>query len=130
MSMHPRGVDFVGIAVADIGAAKEFYGGKLGLGYLGDFGERWAEYDAGNVTLALIETDAEGIRQRLAAGPEAAIGVAIAVDDVEAAVAELRREGVPVAVEPTEFSPCFMATVQDPSGNWVWLHQRKDGTAG
>ncbi len=128
--MRVRGVDFVGIAVSDMAAAREFYGDALGLHPVGEFGENWAEYDAGNVTLSLILADEQAIRRRLEAGPDAAIGVAVAVPDVAAAVAELREKGVPVAVDPTEFPPCFMATVQDPSGNWVWLHQRKDGTAG
>ncbi len=125
--MQPRGVDFIGIAVSDIQAAKAFYGGVLGLSPAGAFGEHWAEYDAGNVTLSLIEADADAIAKRLAAGPEAAIGVAIAVEDVQAAVDELRAKGVPITVGATEFPPCYMATVRDPSGNWVWLHQRKDG---
>ena len=128
--MRVRGVDFVGIAVSDMTAARAFYGETLGLKPIGEFGESWAEYDAGNLTLSLILADGQAIRKRLEAGPEAAIGVAIAVPDVAAAVAELRGKGVPVAEDTTEFPPCFMATVQDPSGNWLWLHQRKDGTAG
>ncbi len=128
--MRVRGVDFVGIAVSDMAAARDFYGNLLGLAAVGEFGDSWAEYDAGNVTLSLILADAQAIARRLEAGPDAAIGVALAVPDVAAAVAELRQKGVPVTVDTTEFPPCFMATVQDPSGNWVWLHQRKDGTAG
>ena len=128
--MHVRAVDFVGIAVSDVAAAKEFYGGLLGLPVVSEFGDSWIEYDAGNVTLALIGADAAAVAKRLEAGPDAAIGVALAVPDVAAAVEELRQKGVPITVEATEFPPCFMATVQDPSGNWVWLHQRKDGTAG
>ena len=128
--MQVRGVDFVGIAVSDMAAAKEFYGGVLGLRPAGEFGDAWAEYEAGNVTLGLIKADAAAIAKRLAAGPDATIGVAIAVPHVAAAVAELREKGVPITTDTVEFPPCFMATVQDPSGNWIWLHQRKDGTAG
>jgi len=128
--MQPRGVDFIGVAVSDIAAARTFYGEVLGLRAIGGFGEHWAEFDAGNVTIALIAADAEAIAQRLAAGPQAAVGVAIAVADVATAVEELRGRGVPIAIEATEFPPCHMAVVRDPTGNWVWLHQRKDGTAG
>lgn len=128
--MQPRGVDFIGVAVSDIAAARAFYGEVLGLRATGEFGEHWAEFDAGTVTIALIAADAEAIAQRLAAGPQAAVGVAIAVADVASAVEELRGKGVPVAVEATEFPNCYMAVVRDPTGNWVWLHQRKDGTAG
>lgn len=124
-----RAVDFVGIAVSDMAAAKEFYGSVLGLELVSD-GDQWAEYSAGNVTLSLIAGEAEAIAKRVEAGPWAAVGVALAVADIEAAVAELKAKGVPVVTEVAEFPPCHLATVQDPAGNFVWLHQRKDGTAG
>ena len=110
--MQVRGLDFVGVAVSCMAAAREFYGDILGLRPVGEFADSWAECDAGNVTLSLIEADAG------------------AVPDVAAAAAELRRKGVRITTETTEFPPCCMATLQDPSGDWVWLHQRKDGTAG
>ncbi|MDB5098713.1 MAG: Glyoxalase/bleomycin resistance protein/dioxygenase [Cyanobacteria bacterium RYN_339] len=128
--MQVKGVDFVGIAVSDIDAAKAFYGDALGLPCTGGFGDRWVEYDAGNVTLALILGDAEAIAKRLEPGPFAAIGVALGVADLEATVAALEQRGVTITMPPKEFPPCFTAMVQDPSGNHVWLHQRKDGTAG
>lgn len=128
--MEIRGVDFVGVAVSDLTAAKRFYGDLLGIPCVGSFGDKWAEFDAGNVTLALIEGDQAAIAKRLEAGPYAAIGVALAVPDIQSAVAELRQHGVPITMEPIESPVCFTAMVQDPTGNWIWLHQRKDGTAG
>jgi predicted enzyme related to lactoylglutathione lyase len=128
--MKVRGIDFVGIAVSDLEAAKDFYGNVLGLPASGDYGsDHWAEFDAGNVTLALIKGDAAAIAKRLEPGPYAAIGIAIAVADVEATVAELQAKGVKVTMDPKEFPPCFIAMVEDPTGNTIWLHQRKDGTA-
>lgn len=128
--MQVRGIDFVGIAVSDLEAAKGFYGGLLGLKHTSDFGsDHWLEYDAGNITLALIKGDAEAIARRVEAGPFAQIGVAVAVPDVAAAIEELRAAGVTISMDAREFPPCFTAMVQDPSGNHVWLHQRKDGTA-
>jgi predicted enzyme related to lactoylglutathione lyase len=56
--------------------------------------------------------------------------VALAVDDVRAAVAELRGKGVRIVVEPVETADCWLAIVADPDGNLVYVHQRKDGTAG
>jgi len=125
-----RGVDFVGVAVSDMEKARAFYGDLLGLVPVGAFSEHWAEYQAGNATISLIKAEAGGIAKRVALGPGTAIGIALAVPDVEAALAELRAKGVPITQETREFPPCYMATVQDPSGNFVWLHQRKDGTAG
>jgi len=52
------------------------------------------------------------------------------VDDVDAAVEELRAKGVKVVTEPEETSVCFMAFVEDPDGNRICIHRRKDGTAG
>ncbi|MNL47849.1 hypothetical protein D3C87_1706590 [compost metagenome] len=97
---------------------------------MGTFGDSWAEFDAGNVTLSLIKADPAAIAKRLEAGPYASIGVAIAVPDVGAAIDELRQRGIKVVMETTEGPPCFTAMVEDPSGNFVWLHHRKDGTAG
>jgi predicted enzyme related to lactoylglutathione lyase len=56
--------------------------------------------------------------------------IALAVEDVWAAVEELRAKGVPVLMEPVESPVCYQASVQDPDGNQLILHQRKDGTAG
>jgi hypothetical protein len=39
-------------------------------------------------------------------------------------------EGVPVLLEPHENDVCFAAMVQDPDGNLLLPHRRKDGTAG
>lgn len=127
--MDVRGIDFVGIAVGDMDAAKAFYGGTLGLPEIGGFSGNWAEFDAGNVTLALIKAEQGAIDQRVAVGPYAAIGVALAVPDVAQAVAALRAAGAPITMDRNEFPPCFIAMAQDPSGNHLWLHQRKDGTA-
>lgn len=128
--MQVRGVDFVGVAVSDMDKAREFYGSFLGLAPVGEFSEDWVEYQAGNLTISLIKSDADAIAKRVELGPWTAIGFALAVPDVRAAVAELGSKGVPMTQDTSEFPPCYMATVQDPSGNYVWLHQRKDGTAG
>ena len=128
--MQVRAVDFIGIPVKDIPSSQAFYGETLGLTPSGSFGETWAEYDAGGTTLALIKVDAETIDAAHSGGPYGTTGVALAVPDVAAAVEELRGKGVPIAFETAEYPPCFMAVVQDPSGNWLFLHQRKDGTAG
>ncbi|MCX5989410.1 MAG: VOC family protein [Chloroflexi bacterium] len=56
--------------------------------------------------------------------------IGIAVDDVQAAVDELRASGHAVAMDTIETPVCFMATMHDPDGNTLILHQRKDGTAG
>lgn len=56
--------------------------------------------------------------------------LALAVDDVPAAVAECKRRRVPVLIEPVETRVCWMAWIADPDGNRICLHSRKNGTAG
>ena len=58
------------------------------------------------------------------------IGLALAVDDVDAAVDELRAEGVPIRKEPFATDVCSQAQLQGPDGNMVMLHRRDDGTTG
>jgi predicted enzyme related to lactoylglutathione lyase len=56
--------------------------------------------------------------------------IALAVEDVAAAVEELRGKGVTVETGPHESGVCYSALIRDPDGNLLILHQRKDGTAG
>ena len=94
----------------------------------GEFPEyRWVEFTAGNVTLAVAELPAASAA---AAGRTGGATVALAVPDVRAAVEALRGQGVRVLSEPEETPVCHIATISDPDGNHVYLHQRKDGTAG
>ena len=53
------GTDFITVPTKDIAASEAFYGGLLGL----TFAKRWgkmpgAEYETGNLTLALMEPEA------------------------------------------------------------------------
>ncbi len=122
--MRVRAVDFVGVPVQDMATSQAFYRDTLGLRPLHE-AEGWAEYDAGNITVSLFVEDGQkgepSLRNAL---------LAFAVADVAAAVAELRANGSQVLQDTEEYPPCFMATVTDPSGNAIMLHQRKDGTAG
>ena len=56
--------------------------------------------------------------------------VALAVEDMKAAVKYLKSKKVAFVQEPDESGVCWMATVADPDGNKIILHQRKDGTVG
>ena len=49
-----RRVDFIAIPVSDLARADQFYGETLGLARNpNSSGERWVEYETGNLTLAL-----------------------------------------------------------------------------
>lgn len=121
--MKPRAVDFVSYNVKDMARAEAFYREVLGLEVTtpwGGPGKRFPEFEAGGTTISLTE---------LPQLPDGAI-VALAVDDVHAAIAELRDQGVTIVMDPLETGVCFMALIADPDGNQILIHERKDGTAG
>jgi predicted enzyme related to lactoylglutathione lyase len=99
-----------------------FYRETLGISFpLLEDGPRWKEYDTPPVAMATLHDPDD-------AGGNALI--ALAVEDVEAAVEELRGKGVTVLMERIESPVCYQAVIEDPDGNKLLLHQRKDGTAG
>ena len=122
--MKFRGTDFVMYQVSDLARAAAFYREILGLPQeLYSEQWKWAEFNCGNVTLALNS----GVKL-----PDVIAGgrIALAVDDVFAACAELKAQGVRFAIEPTDYTICHAAAILDPDGNTVILHKRADGTFG
>ena len=120
--MRVRAVDFVVYNIPDMAKAKAFYSGVLGLPRGGEYTGFWAEFATEPVTLCLCDPDP---------GPwEGSTAIALAVDDVYAAVEELRAKAVRVLMEPVETGVCHTAFIEDPFGNRICIHQRKDGTAG
>jgi predicted enzyme related to lactoylglutathione lyase len=106
--------------------SEAFYRDALGLEVSTPRGE------PGTRSNGFMELEAGGMAISLTALPKPhpnAI-VALAVDDVAAAIEELRGKGVPIEMEPIETPDCFMAVVADPDGNSILIHQRKDGTFG
>ncbi len=114
------GTDFITVATRDYDAAAEFYGSVLGLSFSKRWGEMPAgEFETGNLTVALMQSDAFGIEFRANNHP-----VALHVDDVEAARAELESQGVSFAAETMDSGVCHMAHFADPDGNALMLHHR------
>lgn len=126
--MKIRGTDFVYYQTGDIDRSIAFYRDTLGLELAGYYEQmRWAEFDAGNATLVLNDPETLGVGLTARTGGAAA---ALAVEDLPAAMDELQGKEVTV-VFPIQESPiCHLACIEDPDGNHVWLHQRKDGTFG
>lgn len=121
--MKIRGTDFVKFQVTDLARAAAFYRETLGLEQeIYDEESQWAEFDCGNVTLSL---------QGKSALPGGTGGgrIALAVEDVNAACAELKRKGARFG-EPVDYGVCQAAEVPDPDGNIVYLHHRADGSFG
>jgi len=108
--IEPRRIDFVAMGIADLERSDAFYGDTLGLARNpNSSGERWVEYETGNLSVALS----------LFGGP-----IAIGVDDVEAARAELEEAGVEFHGETFDSGVCDGAPFTDPDGNRLLLHRR------
>jgi predicted enzyme related to lactoylglutathione lyase len=108
--------------VTDLKRAKQFYENTLGLKQTtiwGDENQAWIEYDIGPSTLAITNYPSEW-----KPSPDGG-GVALEVENFDAAVAELKKAGAKFRVEPMESPVCHMAVVFDPDGNSVCIHKRK-----
>lgn len=114
------GTDFIAVATRDYDAAAEFYGNVLGL----PFSKRWGdmpagEFETGTLTIALLQSDAFGLDFRPNNHP-----IALHVDDVAAAQAELESRGVEFRGDIIDSGVCHQVFFQDPDGNVLGLHHR------
>jgi catechol 2,3-dioxygenase-like lactoylglutathione lyase family enzyme len=114
------GVDFVCVGTQDFDAAVEFYGQVLGLPEL----KRWgkmpaAEFQAGNLTLAVMDPTAFGQEFRPNAVP-----IALQVDDTHAARSQLESQGLEFRGDTIDSGVCHMAYFADRDGNPLILHHR------
>ena len=114
------GVDFVAVPARDFEASVHFYGTVLGLPEVKRWGDMPAvEYQAGNLTLAVMEPTAFGQEFRPHSMP-----IALQVDDVAAAREELEAQGVRFVTETIDSGVCRQAIFLDPAGNALDLHHR------
>src|SRR5262249_1516843 len=107
------GTDFVYVPPRDFARAVEFYGALLGMRWSDRYGNgHGAEFETGNLTLAVIEVEAFGLefhRSRNA--------IALHVEDIEAARTELESRGVDFEADTMDTGVCHMAFFRDPDGN-------------
>ncbi len=113
-------VDFVAVPVRDLARADKFYGETLGLERNPNSDDRWIEYEAGNVTLALVQPERLGREFQ----PLPFASIAIRVDDVEEAKRRLEEAGVEVRPDVYDSGVCKMAALTDSEGNGLLLHRR------
>jgi predicted enzyme related to lactoylglutathione lyase len=115
-----QGVDFFYVPVRDFEAAGRFYGEVLGLPQTAAYGSRpGGEWETGNLTLQLLQAEAFGLEFARSPNP-----IALRVDDVEVARAELEARGVEFSGETIDSGVCHMAHFHDPDGNALMLHHR------
>jgi predicted enzyme related to lactoylglutathione lyase len=120
MTTRITGVDFVAIPATDIEESVAFYRDVLGLTERKRWGDMpGVEFQAGNLTLALMEPTAFGSQFSAHHVP-----FAFQVDDVEAAKAELQAKGVEFLGETIDSGVCHQALFRDPAGNMLDLHLR------
>jgi catechol 2,3-dioxygenase-like lactoylglutathione lyase family enzyme len=114
------GTDFITVSTQDYERAASFYGETLGL----EFSKRWGdmpagEFETGNLTIAVMQSDAFGIEFRANNHP-----IEFHVDDFEAAKAELESRGVEFKGDTLDSGVCYQAFFNDPDGNALAIHHR------
>lgn len=115
--MEFQRTDFVSVPVADMARAKAFYRDVLRL-HSPDWDAGWPEIETGNVSLYLVDLTVMG----QAFAPHTA-PIALRVDDVAGAKAELEARGVDFTGEQ-DTGVCKMAFFADTEGNSLMLHRR------
>jgi catechol 2,3-dioxygenase-like lactoylglutathione lyase family enzyme len=110
-------LDFVAIPSQDAERARGFYVDTLGL--RADDNARF-EVWAGETCLGIWEPQ----RMGMTFAPQKNAHLALHVDDVAAARAELEAKGVEFAGEILDTGVCHMAFFTDPDGNDLMLHHR------
>jgi catechol 2,3-dioxygenase-like lactoylglutathione lyase family enzyme len=114
------GVDFATVFVTDYPAAIEFYCQTLGLEQSVDYGKiPGGEVETGNLTLQVVDAAAIGREFEPNTHP-----IALHVEDVEAARAELESKGVKFLADTLDSGVCHMAFFADPAGNNLMIHSR------
>jgi catechol 2,3-dioxygenase-like lactoylglutathione lyase family enzyme len=114
------GTDFITVATQDFDRAIEFYGGLLGL----PESKRWGdmpgvEFETGNLTIAIMQSDAFGLEFRAHNHP-----IEFRVGDVAVARAELESRGVAFEGDTLDSGVCHQAFFSDPDGNALAIHHR------
>jgi predicted enzyme related to lactoylglutathione lyase len=124
--MKFKSFSFASYPITDVGRARAFYEGVLGLkptsvweGKDESFGNAFIEYDIGPDTLA-IGKGAPGFSP----GKTGAT-VALEVEDFDAAVTELKAMKAKLLMEPYDGPVCNMILVEDPDGNQIMIHRKK-----
>jgi predicted enzyme related to lactoylglutathione lyase len=114
-------VDFIGVPVRDLAEADAYFRDTVAL-FERDprSSDRWVEYDAPNVTLALVSEEFKaGGYEPLPFG-----SVVVRVDDVDGERRRLAERGVEFAGEGFDSGVCNGAPFVDLDGNGMMLHRR------
>jgi catechol 2,3-dioxygenase-like lactoylglutathione lyase family enzyme len=112
--------DFVYLPVTSFEKAEEFYGGVLGLPCSARYRDGvGGEFETGSLTIQVIDSAKIGRQFEPSKG-----AIALHVDDVAAARAELEARGVAFNGETIDSGVCYQAYFEDQDGNGLILHHR------
>jgi predicted enzyme related to lactoylglutathione lyase len=112
-------IAFIAYAVKDVAASRRFYEEALGLQLTQNPNSDWFEYDLGDTTFVITSADTEHpvpVRGAL---------VAFEIDNLDDEIARLRKIGVTIKGEIGESPICRYASILDPDGTELLIHQRK-----
>jgi catechol 2,3-dioxygenase-like lactoylglutathione lyase family enzyme len=113
-------VDYIRVPVDDIEKARHFYGKVLGLPRNTRLHhDDWVEYEASNVTLAVMTPHTHDYEFT----PLPPGTIALGVPDVAKAKSKLEAAGVEVD-DVWDSGVCHGAGLSDPAGNRILLHHR------
>jgi predicted enzyme related to lactoylglutathione lyase len=119
-TLNVTGVDFICVPTQDFEKATDFYENVLGLERSIQWGEMpAAEFETGSLTIAVMQSDAFGLEFQRHSHP-----IALHVEDVKAARAELEAKGVTFSADDIDSGVCHMAYFSDPDGNALMFHHR------
>ena len=118
--MRVSGTDFVFLPISDFERSHAFYTDALGL----ECSKRYdnslgGEFETGNLTIQVVDMAKIGRDV-----PPSTGAIALHVDDVEAARAELEGKGIEFGDETLDSGVCLQAFFRDPDGNALILHHR------
>jgi predicted enzyme related to lactoylglutathione lyase len=114
------GTDFICVPTEDYEKSVAFYRDVIGLRESKQWGQMPAkEFETGSLTIAVMQSDAFGQEFAPHTHP-----IALHVDDVHAARAELEKKGIEFTGDTIDSGVCHMAIFSDPFGNGLMLHHR------
>ena len=112
--------------VDDVAAAVDFYTGHLGFKVLTSFPPAFADVKRGNLRM-LLSGPSSSAGRAMADGAKPGPGgwnrIHFIVEDLEAAMARLRDEGVPFRNDVVKGPGGAQVLISDPSGNLIELFQ-------
>ena len=127
MPVPIEAVDFVVYFSKDMLKLRAWYESTFGFGKGEEWNEHWSEFATEPVAFCLNGPSNKPDPEWDWLGTPA---IAFAVKDIHGAAKAVKKCRGKILKGPVETNVCWMLFVEDPEGNRIVLHQRKDGTCG